>query len=80
VPTTLQYSTTSSALLYSRLPFSPPSYHCTLLVVVAVTSLDIHCVRQAGAGGWSWCGVREKHCYMAGGWRLELERCEREIL
>ena len=28
----------------------------------------IHCVRQAGAGGWSWCGVREKHCYLAGGW------------
>ena len=26
----------------------------------------IHCVRQAGAGGWSWNGVREKHCYLAG--------------
>ena len=39
-----------------------------------------HCVRQAGAGGWSWSGVREKYCYLAGGWRLVLERCEREIL
>jgi len=33
----------------------------------------IHRVRQAGAGGWSWSSVREKHCYLAGGWRLELE-------
>ena len=40
----------------------------------------IHRVRQAGAGGWSWSGVREKHCYLAGGWRLELEWCERELL
>jgi len=29
---------------------------------------------------WSWSDVREKHCYLAGGWRLELEGCEREIL
>jgi len=21
-----------------------------------------HCVRQAGTGGWSWNGVREKYC------------------
>jgi len=28
---------------------------------------DRHRVRQAGAGGWS-C-VREKYCYLAGGWR-----------
>ena len=27
-----------------------------------------NCVRQAGAGGWSWSVVREKHCYLAGGW------------
>ena len=27
-----------------------------------------HPVRQAGAGGWSWSGVREKHYYLAGGW------------
>ena len=26
-----------------------------------------HRVRQAGAGGWSWSGVREKYYYMAGG-------------
>jgi hypothetical protein len=24
--------------------------------------------------------VREKYCYLAGGWRLELEWCESEIL
>jgi len=24
--------------------------------------------------------VREKHCYLTGGWRLELEWCERKIL
>ena len=33
----------------------------------------IHCVRQAGAGGWSWSAVRKKYCYLAGGWRLKLE-------
>jgi len=31
-------------------------------------------------GGWSWSGVRKKYCYLAGGWRLVLELCEREIL
>jgi len=43
-------------------------------------SVDVVVVDSAGAGGWSWNCVREKHCYLAGGWRLELERCEREIL
>ena len=37
-------------------------------------------VQQAGAGGWSWSGVREKYYYLAGGWRLELEEYERRIL
>ena len=32
-----------------------------------------HRVRQAGAGGWSWSGVREKYCYLTAGWRLEVE-------
>ena len=32
------------------------------------------------SAGWSWSGVREKHCYLAGGWRLELEERERETL
>ena len=32
------------------------------------------------SAGWSWNDVREKHCYLAGGWKMELERCEREIL
>ena len=30
-------------------------------------------VRQAGVGGWSWSGVREKYCYLTGGWWLELK-------
>ena len=25
------------------------------------------------SAGWSWSGVREKHYYLAGGWRLELD-------
>jgi hypothetical protein len=37
-------------------------------------------VQQAGVGGWTWSGVREKYCYLAGGRRLELEWCERELL
>ena len=32
------------------------------------------------SAGWSWSCVREKHCCLTGGWRLELELCEREIL
>ena len=32
-----------------------------------------HRVRQAGVGGWSWSGVREKYCYLTGGWWLELK-------
>ena len=39
-----------------------------------------HCVRQAGAGGWSWSGVREKYCWAGWSWRLELEWCERKVL
>ena len=39
-----------------------------------------HSVRWAGAGGWCWSGVREKHCWLAGGWRLVLERCEKKTL
>jgi len=37
-------------------------------------------VRCAGAGGCCWSGVREKHYWLAGGWRLLLEWCERKIL
>ena len=40
----------------------------------------IHCVRQAGARGWSWSCVREKYYYLAGGWSLELEECEKKLL
>jgi hypothetical protein len=45
-----------------------------------ILQAGIHPVRQARAGGWSWSCVREKHCCLAGGWRLELELCEKKIL
>ena len=32
------------------------------------------------AGCWCWSGVREKYCWLAGGWRLVLELCERKML
>jgi len=35
-------------------------------------------VRWAGAGGWS--GMREKYCWLAGGWKLMLEQYERKTL
>ena len=50
----------------------------TPMGAIAGTGAYIHCVRQAGAVGWSWSAVREKHCYLAGGWRLEV--CERDSL
>ena len=34
--------------------------------------------RELVAGGWS--GVREKYCWLAGGWKLVLERCEKKTL
>ena len=37
-----------------------------------------HSVRCAG--GWCWSGVRKKYCWLAGGWRLLLELCERKIV
>jgi len=37
-------------------------------------------VRCAGVGGCCWSGVREKHCWLARGWRLLLEWCERKTL
>ena len=41
---------------------------------------SIHHVRCAGAGGCCWSGVREKHYWLAGGWRRLLEWCERKTL
>jgi len=41
---------------------------------------DTYCIQQAGAGVWSWSGVREKYYYLTSDWRLVLKRCEREIL
>ena len=41
---------------------------------------DVHCVRQAGAGGWSWNGVREKYGWSGWSWSWWLEWCERKIL
>ena len=39
-----------------------------------------HSVRWAGAGAGGWSGVREKYCWLAGGWKLVLERYERKTL
>ena len=49
-------------------------------ILYSIDKEHIHCVRQTGAGGWSWNSVREKYCYLAGGWRIVLERYEGEIL
>jgi hypothetical protein len=32
------------------------------------------------AGGWCWFVVREKYCWLAGGWSLVLKWCERKAL
>ena len=40
----------------------------------------IYSVRWAGAGTGGWSGVRETYCWLAGGWKLVLERCERKTL
>jgi len=48
--------------------------------MLAPTTTDIHPVRCAGAGGWCWSGVRGKYCWLAGGWMLVLEWCERKIM
>jgi len=37
-------------------------------------------VRCAGAGSYYWSGVRKKHCWLVGGWRLLLEWYEKKIL
>ena len=47
---------------------------------ISVNVANISPVRCAGAGGCCWSGVREKHYWLAGGWRLLLEWCERKIL
>ena len=39
-----------------------------------------HCVRQAGAGGWSWNGMREKYCWAGWSWSWWLEWCEKKLL
>jgi len=49
-------------------------------LAIAVLKRDIHCVLCAGAGGCCWSGVREKHYWLVGGWRLLLEWCERKTL
>jgi len=41
---------------------------------------DIQSVRWAEAGAGDWSGVREKYCWLAGGWKLVLERCKRKTL
>jgi len=36
------------------------------LLYASIFGYQFLSVQQAGAGGWSWNGVREKHCYLAG--------------
>ena len=45
-------------------------------------AMDIHSFRWAVAGARAsgWSGMREKYCWLASGWNLVLERCERKIL
>ena len=45
----------------------------------AGSTFEHHTLCLAG-WSWSWSCVREKNYYLSGGWMLELERCEREIL
>ena len=40
----------------------------------------IHSVRWTGAGAGGWSGMKEKYCWLAGGWKLVLERCEKKTL
>ena len=40
----------------------------------------IHRVRQAGARGWRWNGVREKYCWASWSWSRWLQWWERKLL
>ena len=51
-----------------------------LMESLFLKSVHKHHVRCAGAGGCCWSGVREKYCWLVGGWRLLLEWCERKTL
>ena len=42
--------------------------------------LFVNRILHAGAGGWSWSGVRKKYYYLTDGWRLVLEEYERGVL
>ena len=53
------------------------AYKLSLLSANMSGTNNYHSLRSAG---WSWSAVRDKYCYLAGGWRLELEWCERELL
>jgi len=47
--------------------FSEDMHHCIWTKCSAHISTDNGLVRCAGAGGCCWGGVREKHCWLAGG-------------
>ena len=67
--------------LLTFLDFQSQSYISTFgYASVQIHVHFFHCVRQAGVGGWSWNGVREKYCWAGWSWRLELQRCERKKL
>ena len=57
----------------SKLPISSAD-------VISLPLDNIHSVRWAGAGAGDWSGVREKYYWLASGWKLVLERCERKTL
>jgi len=37
-------------------------------------------IRWVGTGTGGWSGVREKYFWLAGGWKLMLERCKKKTL
>jgi len=54
--------------------------YCSTDELNNINCIANHPVRCAGAGSWCWSGVRGKYCWLAGGWMLVLEWCERKIL
>ena len=62
--------------------FNAASETCCACLVMQMDLIRTYIgpVRCAGAGGCCWSGVREKHCWLAGGGRLLLEWCERKTL
>ena len=77
--TTLQINVTTCLVqkyhIYKKILYNNSSKVCLkCFKICAITDQEMlhnHSVRCAGAGGWCWSGMREKYCWLAGGWRLE---------